>query len=112
MTSMRNRQILTATLIVVVCVAASAQAPPTKNLLWDGIYTDEQASRGAAVFNATCSNCHSLDSQGNRPLSGKKFLDSYTLKTVGDLFTFIQKNMPNGRGGTLSASTTADLVAL
>src|SRR5438552_14988847 len=92
-------------------VVTGAQTAPAKTL-WDGLYTDEQASRGNAVFSATCANCHTLDSQGNRPLSGKKFWDSYTQKTVGDLFTFIQKNMPNGNGGSLSEKTYADLVAL
>ena len=90
----------------------SAQTAPARNTLWDGLYTDDQASRGNAVFSATCANCHTLDSQGNRPLSGKKFWDSYTQKTVGDLFGFIQKNMPNGNAGSLSEKTYADLVAL
>jgi mono/diheme cytochrome c family protein len=99
-------------LMALVAVAAQAQTTPTKNPLWEGVYTEEQAARGLATFGATCTNCHTLESQGNRPLSGKKFWDSYTLKTVGDLFTFIQKNMPNGRGGTLSENTTAELVSL
>src|SRR5439155_10476103 len=89
-----------------------AQTAPAKNALWDGLYTDGQASRVNAVFSATCANCHTLESEGNRPLSGKKFWDSYTQKTVGDLFAFIQKNMPNGNGGSLSEKTYADLVAL
>lgn len=91
---------------------AIAQSAPAKNTLWDGLYTDEQAARGNAVFSASCANCHTLDSQGGRPLSGKDFWDHYTQKTVGDLFTFIQKNMPNGNGGSLSEKTYADLVAL
>jgi mono/diheme cytochrome c family protein len=95
-----------------VTVAAGAQTPPVNNTLWGGLYTDDQASRGRDVFNATCANCHTLDSQGNRPLSGKKFWDSYTQKTVGDLFTFMQKNMPNGSPGSLSEKTYAELVAL
>jgi mono/diheme cytochrome c family protein len=103
---------LAVALIALVTVAASAQTAPTKSPLWDGIYTDEQAARGLATFGASCANCHTLEAQGNRPLSGKKFWDSYTLKTVGDLFTFVQKNMPNGRGGTLNDETYADLVAL
>jgi mono/diheme cytochrome c family protein len=95
-----------------VPAVAGAQTAPAKNTLWDGLYTDDQASRGDAVFSTTCANCHTLDSQGNRPLSGKKFWDSYTQKTVGDLFTFIQKNMPNGNPGSLSEKTYADLLAL
>jgi mono/diheme cytochrome c family protein len=112
---------MTRSLFVVAAVIAAvvgnapvvaAQTAPAKNTLWDGLYTDEQASRGNAEFNTTCARCHTLDSQGDRPLSGKKFWDSYTQKTVGDLFTFIQKNMPNGNGGSLSEKTYADLVAL
>src|SRR5205823_14214758 len=95
-----------------VPAVAGAQTEPAKKTLWDGLYTDGQASRGNAVFSSTCANCHTLDSQGSRPLSGKKFWDSYTQKTVGDLFTFMQKNMPNGNAGSLSEQTYADLVAL
>src|SRR2546423_1313435 len=116
---MRSRFFVAAVIGTVVGIAAGAmpgvagaQTAQVKRTRWDGLYTDDQASRGNAVFNATCANCHTLDSQGNRPLSGKKFWDSYTQKTVGDLFTFMQKNMPNGNAGSLSEKTYADLVAL
>ena len=78
-------------------LAAGAQAPPATKAVWDGLYTADQAQRGNSVFVTTCARCHTLDSQGNRPLSGKKFWDSYTQKTVGDLFSYMQKNMPNGK---------------
>ena len=102
---------LVATATGAVPAVAGVQTAATKTL-WDGLYTNEQAARGDAVFSNTCTNCHTLDAQGNRPLSGKKFWDSYTQKTVGDLFDFIQKNMPNGNPGSLSEKTYADLVAL
>lgn len=91
----------------------TAQAPPAKTL-WDGIYTEAQAARGNQVFASTCTNCHTLGTEGNRPLSGQKFWDSYAQRTVGNLYDFVSKNMPNGAGqaGTLSPSTYADLVAL
>jgi mono/diheme cytochrome c family protein len=103
--------VVVGTAVVAVPGVVGAQTPP--KTLWDGLYTDEQAARGNIVFSSTCVNCHTLDSSGNRPLSGKKFWDSYTQKTVGDLFTFMQKNMPNGQAaGSLSERTYADLVAL
>jgi len=91
-----------------------AQAPAPAKTIWDGpLYTEEQASRGSQVFGSTCANCHTLGSQGNRPLSGERFIGRYTQKTVGDLFAFVQKNMPNPNGGgTLSENTYSDLVAL
>jgi len=91
-----------------------AQAPkgPT---VWDGAYTDAQAERATAAFSANCSRCHTLtaDGSGNRPLTGDKFWEGYTQKTVGDLLKFVSTNMPNGAAaGSLSASTYNDLVAL
>ncbi len=112
---MRKLPLLVAMIAVVLgpaTLAAVAQTTPAKNTLWDGLYTEAQAARGNAVFSTTCANCHTLDAEGERPLSGKEFWDSYTQKTVGDLFAFMQKNMPNGNGGSLSENTYADLVAL
>ncbi len=80
--------------------------------VWDGVYTDAQAARATANFNQSCSNCHSLSPQGNRSLSGDKFWEGFTQKTVGDLLTYVKTNMPNGNGGSLSAATYNDLVAL
>jgi len=102
----------------VVCLAStghailSAQAPAAKTV-WDGAYTDAQADRATAIFGQSCSNCHSLTPEGGRrPLSGQKFWDGYTQKTVGDLLTFVTTNMPNGNGGSLPAASYNDLVAL
>jgi hypothetical protein len=80
--------------------------------VWDGVYTEAQAARATAVFNQSCANCHSLTPQGNRSLSGDKFWEGFTQKTVGDLLTYVKTNMPNGNGGSLSATTYNDLVSL
>lgn len=90
----------------------SAQAKPSGKTVWDGVYTDAQAERATATFSSTCSRCHTLGADGNRPLSGDKFWEGYTQKTVADLLAFVSKNMPNGQGGTLPAATYNDLVAL
>jgi mono/diheme cytochrome c family protein len=90
----------------------SAQAKPAGRTVWDGVYTDAQADRATATFSSTCSRCHTLTADGNRPLSGDKFWEGYTQKTVADLLAFVSKNMPNGQGGTLPAATYNDLVAL
>ncbi len=92
-----------------------AQAPaPAGRTVWDGVYTEAQAARGTAAFGQTCTNCHTLSpsTSGNRPLTGDKFWEGWTQKTVGDLLTFVKTNMPNGNGGTLSAATYQDLVAM
>jgi mono/diheme cytochrome c family protein len=94
---------------VVVMAQADKPAGPTG---WDGVFTDAQADRAAGTFSQSCERCHTLGSQGTRPLSGDKFWEGYTQKTVGELLTFVKTNMPNGQGGTLPATTYNDLVAL
>lgn len=92
--------------------AITAQTKPTGPTVWDGVFTDAQADRAAGMFSQSCERCHTLAAQGTRPLSGEKFWEGYTQKTVGDLLTFVKTNMPNGQGGTLPATTYNDLVAL
>ena len=94
----------------------TAQAAKTAGrTVWDGVYTEAQAARATPIFGQSCANCHTLapDGSGNRPLTGDKFWQRNTQKTVGDLLTFVKTNMPNGaNAGTLPASTYNDLVAL
>ena len=97
----------TAFVIVMATAFAAAQAPKAPTV-WDGVYTDAQAERATATFGSTCSRCHSLteDGSGARPLTGTKFWEGYTQKTVGDLLKYVSTNMPNGAAaGSLSAST-------
>ena len=92
-------------------VLLKAQAAGVRTV-WDGVYTDAQAARGTSAFSQSCSNCHTLASQGKGPLIGDKFWEGFAQRTVGDLLTYVKTNMPNGNGGSLPASTYNDLVAL
>jgi mono/diheme cytochrome c family protein len=97
------------------CLASvgSALLTAQAKTVWDGAYTDAQAQRATSVFGSSCSNCHTLGADGNRPLSGEKFWAGWTQKTVGDLLAYVSKNMPNGAAaGSLPAATYNDLVAL
>ncbi len=110
--------LLTPVLIMLLLTSAGgvrvgAQAPPPVRTVWDGVYTDAQAARATATFTSVCTNCHTLSPQGNRPVTGDKFWETFTQKTVGEMLTYVKTNMPNGAAaGSLSASTYNDLVAL
>ncbi len=80
--------------------------------VWDGVYTEAQATRATGVFGASCAGCHALTPEGNRPLSGEEFWQSHTQKSVTELLTYISKNMPTGNGGSLSQENYNDIVAL
>jgi mono/diheme cytochrome c family protein len=103
--------ILLATSVGTVLIHAQAGGARGRTV-WDGVYTDEQAARATSTFSQVCSSCHTLAGQGEGPLTGEKFWEGYSQKTVGDLLTFVRTNMPDGNGGSLPASTYNDLVAL
>ena len=92
-----------------VLLTAQAAAPGT---VWDGAYTEAQASRAMTAFSANCAECHTLGGTGDGQLVGTPFWEGYSQKTVGDLLAFVRTNMPSGAEGTLSPSMYADIVAL
>ena len=87
------------------------QAPPAGSV-WEGAYTDLQATRGVSEFSTNCAECHTLGNTGDGQLVGTNFWEGYSQKTVGDLLTFVRTNMPIGAEGSLSPAAYADLVAL
>src|SRR5687767_13249077 len=88
-----------------------AQEPPPGSV-WEGAYTDTQATRGVSEFSANCAECHTLGNTGDGQLVGNNFWEGYSQKTVGDLLTFVRTSMPIGAEGSLSPAAYADLVAL
>ena len=80
--------------------------------VWDGAYTEAQATRAVGTFSASCAECHTLGGTGDGQLVGTSFWEGYSQKTVADLVTFVRTNMPTGNEGSLSPSTYNDLVAL
>src|SRR5215468_3039987 len=108
--------ILFAIAIVAVAIATfveSAVAAQSKTV-WGGVYTEQQAARGALSFTSYCARCHGGTTNGveeEKSLAGERFWKSFRESTVDHLLDYVSRNMPNGTGGTLSASEYADLVA-
>jgi mono/diheme cytochrome c family protein len=90
----------------------TAQTSTPRRTVWDGVYTESQATRGMMAFGQSCGGCHALASEGKAPLVGEPFWKSFAQKTVGDLLEFVSANMPNGNPRSLSESTYRDIVAL
>ena len=104
-----------AALLFVASATASlgtAQTSAPRRTVWDGVYTEAQAARGAPAFGQSCAGCHALGPEGRAPLVGDPFWKSFAQKSVADLLEFVSVNMPNGTPGSLSQSTYADIVAL
>ena len=89
--------------------AAPAMAAST----WDGIYSDEQAARGATRYQTVCAMCHGTDLQGNGeapPLVGR-FMPDWEGTTLAELSEKIRETMPLFAPGSLSPGDTGDIIA-
>lgn len=82
--------------------------------VWDGVYTNEQATRGAKFFDAECAGCHGPGGAGGSmapALQGGTFTSNYDGQTVGDLFDRNKTSMPPGKEGQLPADEVAAITA-
>jgi S-disulfanyl-L-cysteine oxidoreductase SoxD len=107
---LKTRIVLGAWLIV-GALAVSAQ--DARNV-WDGVYSEDQAKRGEAVYVDMCANCHGSQLEGidmSPALAGSTFNSNWNDLTIGDLAERIRISMPADRAGTMSRTQVADVVA-
>jgi mono/diheme cytochrome c family protein len=99
------------TALVFLAVLAAQDASRS---VWDGVYTEAQAKRGAALYAGECGSCHGTELTGGEsapPLTGGEFLSNWNGLTVGDLFERIRISMPANRPGKLGREQNADVIA-
>lgn len=92
-------------------VSAGGQSPAS---VWDGVYSEEQAARGAALYQTQCASCHGDKMQGKGqtpPLAGADFIMNWDGMNIGDLFDKVQTSMPADKPGSLSREQNASLMA-
>jgi len=92
----------------------SGQAPEGTATVWDGVYTTEQADRGAAVYRKECASCHGDGLNGideSPALVGATFLSNWNAQTVGDLVDLTRKSMPKDNENTLPRQQYVDVTA-
>jgi mono/diheme cytochrome c family protein len=80
----------------------------------DGIYSEAQAARGLAVYDAHCMVCHAsgmTGGAGSPPLVGRAFLIGWRTETVGALLEQLRATMPTGQAGSLSDQQYADVLS-
>lgn len=81
--------------------------------IWDGVYTAEQAKRGAEFYPDGCSRCHGDELEGDESpaLAGEEFLRDWKGLTLGDLFLRVKNAMPGDQPGSLKPAEVADVLA-
>jgi len=109
--------VLVATGLVICAVAATALRAQNggSHSIWDGVYTDAQAKRGAEGYAAHCAECHGDSLSGNGAdipaLAGQSFLYNWDGLGLDALFDRIHTTMPQSDPGSLSVNEVADITA-
>jgi len=89
-------------------------AAQTSKSVWDGVYTEEQAKRGGALYKQWCASCHGPELEGGEMapgLVGGGFTSNWNGLTVGDIFDRTRTTMPQDSPGALSREQVADVTA-
>lgn len=99
--------------IVAVSYAAVARAQQADRTVADGIFTEAQAVRGSAAYDAACSGCHrpNLTGADGPALRDERFARNFAGQDLKTLYTKIATTMPRSAAGSLGDNVYVDIVA-
>ena len=109
-----NGTVTVASLALVAAGAFWSGTAAQDRTVWDGVFTEEQATRGMATYEQECSQCHLEDLLGDGiapALIGAPFHFRWSDLSVGDMLVAIRTTMPQGAPASLSPRAYADIVA-
>jgi mono/diheme cytochrome c family protein len=109
---MSGKAIVFSTAILFGALAA-VRAQESATTVADGVFTDIQAARGAAVYDTACAGCHRADLSGatGPALREQRFAREFAGKDLKALFTKTATTMPRGAPGSLGDNVYLDVVA-
>jgi hypothetical protein len=96
--------------VAFLCAQTPLQAQKSRTVL-DGVYSDAQAARGAAIFGAKCAGCHEGADVDGPPLELDPFIDRWREDSLQPLFTFLKTKMPQDAPGSLTEANYLDLLS-
>jgi mono/diheme cytochrome c family protein len=87
----------------------------TLRTVWDGVYTEEQAKRGEALYMERCVHCHGVNLagavDGAASLTGATFNGNWNGVTLDLMLDRVRTTMPVDKPASLSRQQIADLLA-
>jgi len=112
----RGGELFFAFSIVIVAAASGVSIASTQEsakTVADGVYTDTQAARGAAAYDAACAGCHRADLGGatGPSLKEQRFAREFAGKDLKTLFTKTATTMPRNAPASLGDNVYLDVVA-
>jgi mono/diheme cytochrome c family protein len=94
-------------------VGRTVRAREPARTVADGVYSDVQATRGAASYDTSCGGCHRPDLGGadGPALRGERFARTFAGQDLKTLYTKIATTMPRGAPASLGDAVYLDIVA-
>jgi mono/diheme cytochrome c family protein len=79
----------------------------------DGIYTEQQATRGQTVYRARCASCHgnNLEGRAGPALVGNDFSATWAAQPLLELANKVRRTMPRDESPRLTQAETLDILA-
>ena len=90
-----------------------AQSAEPGRTVWDGVFTETQASRGEAAYARSCAACHKEDLLGSATapaLAGEAFFRRWNESTVDDVVQTMKGSMPQEAPSSLDVQVYVDIV--
>ncbi len=88
--------------------------------VWDGVFTEAQATRGEAVYTGACAFCHGRrlngapddpDMRSAPPLARARFLRIWDGRSLATLFAYTRATMPEDNPNSLTDQENVDVMA-
>lgn len=100
--------------LTAICAFGFTFQPQVSRSVWDGVYTQEQATKGDELYLKQCVSCHGPSMEGGEMAPGLAdgaFRANWNGMTVGDLYDRIHEGMPPDSPGMLSRQEVAEILA-
>ncbi len=88
--------------------------------IWDGVFSEAQATRGEAVYEGACGLCHGRrlngapddpDMRSTPPLARARFLRVWEGRSLATLFEYTRATMPENNPNSLTEQEYVDVIA-
>ena len=88
--------------------------------VWDGVFTEAQATRGQAAYSGACGNCHGSrlngapddpDMRSSPPVARARFLRVWDGRALGTLLAYTRATMPEENPNSLTQQEYVDVIA-
>ena len=88
--------------------------------VWEGVFTEAQATRGQAVYEGACGTCHGRrlngapddpDMRSSPPLARARFLRVWDGLSLGTLVAYTRATMPEENPNSLTGQEYVDVIA-